>query len=61
MGAKIMKEPCDYCIYITNRVDTEKVAKAKKLKHIKILKPSFIEDCKKCEAYLDEKEYYYKL
>ena len=42
MGAKILREPQDYCIFIANRIDTQKVAKAKKLKHIKILKPNFI-------------------
>ena len=53
MGANLVKEPCDNCLFITNRADTEKVAKAKKLKFVKILKPAFIEDCKKCEAYLN--------
>jgi hypothetical protein len=42
MGAKLKKEPEDYCLLITDRVDTEKITKARKLKGIKILKQEFV-------------------
>ena len=61
MGAKICSEPCDYCLLITNKTNTERVAKAKKCRNVKIIKPMFVTDCQKVGAYLDEKEYFHKL
>ena len=60
MGAKLKKEPEDYCLLITDRIDTERVAKARKLKGVKILRPEFVTECSECHAYLDEKDYFFK-
>jgi len=53
MGAKVADTPENYCILIANRGDTEKVAKARKLKGVKILRSQFVEECRQCQAYLD--------
>lgn len=42
MGARLKKEPEDHCLLITDRADTEKVAKARKLKGVKILRSDFV-------------------
>lgn len=43
MGAKIQREVVDNCFLISAKKDTEKVAKAKKSKNVKVLNPKFIE------------------
>lgn len=60
MGAIIKSEPCDNCLVISNRTDTECVAKARKMKNTKVVKPEFVYECKQCEAYLEEKDYFHK-
>lgn len=60
MGGKVKEEVCENCLLITNNLDTERVARAKKLKNVKILKPDFIGDCQKVGAYLDERDYFFK-
>ena len=54
-------DPCDNCLLITEKVDTEKVKKAKRMKHVKILRPEFVFECQQVGAYLDEKDYFHKL
>lgn len=61
MGAKIVRDPVDNCLLVTNKGDTERVAKARKLKNVKIVSPNFIEECKHCDAYLSERDYFLKL
>lgn len=43
MGAKIQREVVENCILISTKKDTEKVARAKKTKNVKVLTPKFIE------------------
>lgn len=61
MGAKIVKDVTDNCLLISSRSDTEKVSKGRKLKNVRIVTPNFIEECKACNAYLSEKDYFVKL
>jgi hypothetical protein len=61
MGAKVKENPEDNCLLIADRVDTEKVAKGRKLKGVKVLRSNFVVECKQCQAYLDEKEYFFKI
>ena len=46
MGATMKENPCDNCLLITTKVNTEKVARARKLKNVKILRPNFVKECK---------------
>ncbi len=61
MGANIKPNPTENCLLVTNKLGTEKVTKAKKLRYCKVIKPEFINDCKACGAYLNEKDYFHKL
>jgi hypothetical protein len=61
MGARVVKDPTDNCLLVTNKTDTEKVAKARKLKNVKIVSPNFIDECKQCDAYINERDYFLKL
>jgi NAD-dependent DNA ligase len=61
MGAKLIKEVTDNCLLITTRKDTEKVSKARKCKNVKVLSPKYIEECKQCEASLNESDYFLHL
>ena len=38
MGARVKDSPEDNCLLIADRVDTEKVAKGRKLKGVKVLR-----------------------
>ncbi len=53
MGAKIKKDIDDFCLLITDRPDTQRAAKGRKLKGVKILHPNFVAECRQCQAYLD--------
>lgn len=61
MGAKIVDDVVDNCLLVTNRNDTEKVAKARKCKNVRIVTPNFLDECKQCDAYLSERDYFLKL
>jgi hypothetical protein len=61
MGAKIVQEVTDHVLLIGARPDSEKVAKARKCRNVKVVTPNFIEECKQCQTYLSERDYFLKL
>lgn len=61
MGAKVAEEVCDNCLLVTMRNDSDKVARARKMKNVRIVTPNFIEECKQAQGYLDERDYFLKL
>lgn len=61
MGAKVVEDVCDNCLLVATRPDSDKVAKARKMKNVRIVTPNFVEESKQVEAYLDEKAYFLKL
>lgn len=61
MGARVVAEVVDNCLLVSARSDSEKVAKARKCKNVKIVTPNFVEECKQYDAYLDERTYFLKL
>ena len=61
MGATIVNNYQDHCLVITGRVTGEMATRARKFKGVKVLRPEFISDCVRCNALMEEKDYFHRL